>query len=154
MAQILTHPPPDLPPGGPNDGEENLFKKAAVSLPYAESALALCEFNGCPGIAIDIPAAVSHAREAAQRGALEAIIEIGPQLQASMIDPNEVVAWNLVGTMLAQQGCSYGAFSPQLVTAATDAMTWKKSFDKARSLAEQYWHEYGGQIMANIGCTS
>jgi hypothetical protein len=38
---------------------------------------------------------------------LEAVIEIGPKLQASMIDPNEVVAWTLVGTMLAQQGCSY-----------------------------------------------
>jgi TPR repeat protein len=154
MAQILTHPPPGLPPGGPDDGEENLFKKAAVSLPYAESALAVCEFSGCPGIAIDIPAAVSHAREAAQRGVLEAIIEIGPQVQASMVDPNEVAAWNLVGTMLAQQGCSYGAFSPQLVAAATDALTAKKSFDKAKSLAEQYWQQYGAQIMTSIGCVS
>jgi len=154
MAQILTHPPPGLPPGGPDDGEDNLFKKAAVSLPYAESALAVCEFSGCPGIAIDIPAAVSHAREAARRGALEAMIEIGPQLQASMIDPNEVVAWNLVGTMLAQQGCSYGPFSIELVTAATNTLTAKKSFDKARSLAEQYWRDYGAQIVTNIGCTS
>jgi hypothetical protein len=152
MAQILTHPPPDLPPGGPDDGEEDLFKKAAVSLPYAESALAVCEFSGCPGIAIDIPAAVSHAREAAQRGVLEAMIEIGPQLQASMIDPNEVAAWNLVATMLAQQGCTYGAFSFPLIAAATNTLTAKKSFDKARSLAEQYWRDYGSQIISNIGC--
>jgi hypothetical protein len=154
MAQIMTHPPPGLPPGGPSDGEENLFKQAARSLPYAESQLALCEFTGCPGIAIDIPAAVSHAREAAQSGAFDAMIEIGPQLQASMIDPNEAAAWNLLATMLAQQGCSYGAFSPQWIAAATDALTSKKSFDKARSLAEQYWRDYGTQIMANIGCTS
>jgi TPR repeat protein len=154
MAQILTHPPPDLAPGGPNDGEENLFRKAAVSLPYAESALAVCEFNGCPGIATDIPAAVSHAREAAQRGVLEAMIEIGPQLQASMIDPNEVAAWNLVGMMLAQQRCSYGPFSGQLIAAATNTLTSKKSLDKARTLAEQYWQDFGAQMMTNIGCTS
>jgi TPR repeat protein len=154
MAQILTHPPPDLPRGGPDDGEDNLFKKAAVSLPYAESALAVCEFSGCPGIAIDIPAAVSHAREAAQRGAFEAMIEIGPQLQASVIDPTEVAAWNLVVTVLAQQGCSYGAFSFPLIAAATNTMTAKKSFDKARALADQYWRDYGAQIMSTIGCAA
>jgi hypothetical protein len=121
-------------------------------LPYAESALALCEFSGCPGVAIDIPAAVSHTREAAQRGAMEAIIEIGPQVQASIVDPTEVAAWGLVNTMLAQQGCTYGAFSVQLVTAATNTLTSKKSFDKARSLAEQHWRDYGPQIVNNIGC--
>jgi TPR repeat protein len=153
MAQILTHPPPGLSPGGPNDGEENLFKQAAVSLPFAESALALCEFNGCPGIAIDIPAAVSHAREAAQRGAFDAMLEIGPQLQASMIDPDEALAWNLVAAMLAQQGCTFGAFSLQWVAAATNTLTAKKSFDNARRLAERYWQEYGAQMLSNIGCT-
>jgi hypothetical protein len=154
MAQILTHPPPGLSPGGPNDGEENLFKEAAVSLPSAESALALCEFNGCPGIAIDIPAAVSHAREAAQRGAFDAMLEISPQLQASMIDPDEALAWNLLATMLAQQGCTFGAFSLHWVAAATNTLTSKKSFDKAKALADQYWQQYGSQIMSNIGCAS
>jgi hypothetical protein len=152
MAQLLTHPPPVLPPGGPDDGEENLFKKAAHSLPGAESRLALCEFNGCPGIAIDIPAAVSHAREAAQRGVFDTMIEIGPQLQASMIDPTEAAAWNLVAVMLAQQGCSSGYFSAQWLTAATNTLTANKSFDRARALAEQYWRDYGAQIMGNIGC--
>jgi TPR repeat protein len=127
---------------------------ASVSLPSAEGALALCEFNGCPGIAIDFPAAVSHAREAAQRGALDAMIEIGPQLQAGMIDPTEVEAWNLVATMLAQQGCSYGLFSPQWIAAATNTLSAKKSFDKATSLAEQYWRDYGAQIMTTLGCAA
>jgi hypothetical protein len=154
MAQILTHPPPDLPPGGPDDGEENLFKKAAVSLPYAESQLALCEFSGCPGVAIDIPAAVFHAREAAQRGAFDAMIEIGPQLQASMIDPAEVAAWNLVAVMFAQQGCSAGYFSAQWMTAATNTLTSNSISDKARTLAKRYWQEFGAQIIANIGCSS
>jgi hypothetical protein len=153
MAQILTQPPPGVAPGGPDDGEADLFKQAAATLPYAESALALCEFNGCPGVAIDIPAAVAHAREAAQRGAFDAMLEIGPQLQASMIDPTEVAAWTLIVTMLAQQGCSYGLFSGQWIAAATNTMTAKRSFDRARSLADQYWQQYGSQMMSNIGCT-
>jgi hypothetical protein len=36
--------------------------RAAVSLPYAEGLLALCEFSGCPGIAVDIPAARSRSK--------------------------------------------------------------------------------------------
>jgi TPR repeat protein len=150
LAQRLTNPAPGLSSG---EGAENLFKEAAVSLPYAEGLLALCQFSGCPGIAADIPAAVAHAREAAQRGALDAMIQIGPQLQASMIDPNEVAAWSLVGAMLAQQGCSYGAFSVQWLTAATNALTSNSISDKAKSLAEQYWQEFGTQMMSNIGCT-
>jgi hypothetical protein len=135
--------------------EDGSLEEAALKAwLHPEGALALCEFNGCPGIAIDIPAAVSHAREAAQRGAFDAMIEIGPQVQASMIDPNEAVAWNLLATMLAQQGCTFGAFSPQWIAAATNTLTAKKSFDKARSLAEQYWRDYGAQIMSNIGCSS
>jgi TPR repeat protein len=154
LAQILTHPPPGIASGGPNDGEANLFKKAAISLPEAESALALCEFNGCPGVEIDIPAAVSDAREAAQRGALTAMLEIGPQLQASMIDPTEVAAWNLVAGALAQKGCSPGGFGTSWMTAAAATLTSKTISIKARSLAEQYWQEYGAQMMTNIGCTS
>jgi hypothetical protein len=153
LAEVMTHPPPDFPPGESYDGVEDLFRQAAVSLPSAESQLALCEFDGCPGIEIDIPAAVSHAREAAQRGAFDAMLEIGPQVQASMIDPNEVAAWNLLATMLAQQGCTFGAFSPQWIAAATNTLATKNAFDKARGLAEQYWQEFGAQIMANIGCT-
>jgi hypothetical protein len=98
-----------------------------------------------------IRAAVSHAREAAQRGALDAMIEM--LVQASIIDPNEVVAWNLLATMLTQQGCTFGAFSPQWIAAATTTLTTKKSSDQARSLAEQYWRDYSAQIVSNIGCT-
>jgi TPR repeat protein len=153
MAQLLTHPPPNRPPGGPNDGEENLFKEAAASLPYAESELAICEFTGCPGIEADIPSAVAHAREAAQRGSFDAMIEIGPKLQASQIDPNEVAAWNLVGAMLAQQGCSNGGgLTVQGLSLWTNTLTSKTVSTKARSLAEEYWRDYASQMMSNIGC--
>jgi hypothetical protein len=74
---------------------------------------------------------VSHSREAAQRGAFEAMIEIGPQLQASMINPAEAAAWNLVAVMLAQQGCSYGYFSAQGI-AATNTLTSNRCFRQGK----------------------
>ena len=92
LAQSLTSGAASLPPGG--ESARTLFDAAATALPYAESLLAVCEFKGCPGIEADIPSAVTHAREAAQRGSFDAMIEIGPQLQASQIDPDEVAAWN------------------------------------------------------------
>jgi hypothetical protein len=151
MAQNLTNTVADLPPRQAA-GADNLFKAAAESLPYAESLLAVCEFTGCPGIASDIPAAVAHAREAAQRGNFDAMNQIGPQLQASQIDPAEVAAWSLVGAILAQQGCSYGAPTVRWIQASASTLTSKSISDKAKNLAEQYWRNYGTQMMSDIGC--
>jgi TPR repeat protein len=153
VAQGLTNGAPGLPSGGGT--ADSLFKEAAETLPYAESQLAVCEFKGCPGIAADIPAAVAHAREAAQRGSLDAMIEIGPRLMASQIDPAEVQAWNLVGALLAQQGCENGGgFTVQGMTSWTGTLTSKNVSGKARGLAEQYWRDYGAQMMSNIGCSA
>lgn len=81
------------------------------------------------------------------------MIEIGPKLMASQIDPYEVQAWNLVGALLAQQGCQNGGgLTVQWVTAASSTLTSNRVSDQARSLAEQYWRDYGAQIMNNIGC--
>ena len=132
----------------------NLLKVAADSLPNAESALAICEFRGCPGIEADIPSAVMHTRDAAQRGSFDAIIQIGPQLQASQMDPDEVSAWNLAGAMLSQQGCTYGGLSVQWMASATSTLASSSISDKAKALANQYWQEFGTQMMANIGCGS
>jgi hypothetical protein len=68
------------------------------------------------------------------------------------MDPDEVTAWNLAGAMLSQQGCSYGGLTVQGMASATSTLTSNSISDKARSLAEQYWQEYGAQMMANIGC--
>jgi hypothetical protein len=84
----------------------------------------------------------------------ESLVAIGPQLQASQIDPNEVAAWNLVGAMLAQQGCSYGGLTVQGMTSVTNTLASKSVSGKARALAEQYWQAYGSQMMSNIGCTT
>jgi hypothetical protein len=151
LAQGLMNGTAHLPAGIADYNAGNLLKVAADSLPNAESVLAVCEFKGCPGIEADVPSAVAHAREAAQRGSFGAITQIGPQ--ASQMDPDEVTAWNLAGAMLSQQGCSYGGLSLQWMASATSTLTSNDTSDKARSLAEQYWQEYGAQMMASIGCT-
>jgi hypothetical protein len=154
LAQGLMNGTAHLPAAIADDDAGNLLKVAADSLPYAESLLAVCEFKGCPGIEPDIPSAVAHARDAAQRGSFGAIIQIGPQLQASQMDPDEVTAWNLAGAMLSQQGCSYGGLTVQWMASATSTLTSNDTSDKARSLADQYWRHYGAQMMSSVGCTS
>jgi hypothetical protein len=94
-----------------------------------------------------------HAREAAQRGSFDAIIQIGPQLQASQMDPDEVAAWNLTGAILSQQGCSYGGLTVQWMTSTSNTLSSNRVSDKVKALADQYWQQYGAQMMANIGCT-
>lgn len=136
------------------DNSKHLLEDAANSLPYAESVLAVCEFNGCPGIETDIESAVVHAREAAQNGNFEAMSEIGPKLQASQIDPNEVEAWSLVAAVLAQQGCSSNSLSVQNMTSWMSALSSKTVSTSAHELAEQFWREYSAQMMSNIGCAS
>jgi len=154
LAQGLMNGTAHLPAGIADDNTGNLLKVAADSLPNAESVLAVCEFKGCPGIEADIPSAVAHAREAAQKGRFDAMIQIGPQLQANQMDPDEVTAWNLAGAMLSQQGCSYSGLTVQWMTSATSTLTSNDASDKARSLAEQYWRDYGAQMMSSIGCVS
>jgi hypothetical protein len=154
LAQGLMNGTAHFPAGIADDNAGNLLKVAADSLPNAESVLAVCEFKGCPGIETDIPSAVAHAREAAQKGRFDAIIQIGPQLQAGQMDPDEVTAWNLAGAMLSQQGCSYGGLTVQGIASATSTLTSNDTSDKAKALANQYWRDYGSQMMASIGCTT
>jgi hypothetical protein len=152
LAQGLMNGTAHLPAAIADDDAGNLLKVAADSLPHAETLLAVCEFKGCPGIETDIPSAVAHAREAAQQGSFDAVFQIGPQLQTNQMDPDEVTAWNLVGAMLSQQGCSYGGLAVQWMASATSALTSNSVSDKAKALANQYWQQYGAQMMANIGC--
>jgi hypothetical protein len=49
----------------------------------SRSQLAQCEFTGCTDISVDISSPVVQAREAAERGVFDAMLEIGPQLRAS-----------------------------------------------------------------------
>ena len=107
-----------------------------------------------PGIDPDIASAVTHAREAAQRGSFDAIREIGPQLQASQIGPDEVAAWNLVYAALEQQGCAGQAINTELVKSVSSTLNPLTISANAKALAEKYWQHYGTQMMSNFGCTS
>jgi hypothetical protein len=153
LAYPIIHPPPY----GSMSTTENagdLLRAAAVELPAAEGELAICEFSGCPGIDRNISSAVTHAREAAQRGSFEAMLEIGPQLQASQIDADEVSAWTLVYAALAQQGCVAQAIDAQLRRSVSFTLNSSSTASNAKSLAEKYWWDYGAQISSNLGCTS
>jgi hypothetical protein len=127
----------------------DLLRGSAGQIPRSEAQLAECEYWGCGGVEVDIPSAVNHAREAAERGSVEAIIEIGPRLQASEIDANEVFAWKAVGAALQQHGCNIDNFNVRSMQ-STSAV--RPSNLRAQELAERYWKQYGSQIMANLGC--
>jgi TPR repeat protein len=90
--------------GEASDHPGDLLRAASQTIPAAVGQLARCEFTGCEYIAQDIPAAVADARSAAQQGSIDAMLAIGPQLQASQIDPDEVQAWQLINAGLQLQG--------------------------------------------------
>jgi len=83
----------------------DMLKESIEQLPRSETQLAVCEYSGCDGVAVDVNAAIKHAREAAQRGSPDAILSIGPHVPAGQLDPNEVTAWSLVQASLQQRGC-------------------------------------------------
>jgi TPR repeat protein len=122
-------------------------------LPRSEAQLATCEYSGCDGVAVDVNEAVKHAREAAQRGSPEAMTSIGPHLPASQLDPNEVAAWGVIQASLQQSGCGGNGFSVREMKSISNTLSANNLSVQARALAEQYWLEYGVQIMANLGCT-
>jgi TPR repeat protein len=134
-----------------NVGE--LLQASQNQLATSEQQLALCEYSGCDGIAVDVDAAIMHAREAAQRGSIDAMLAIGPHLPAGQLGPDEVTAWGLVQASLQQQGCGGSGFSVRTMKSITNTLNANNISAQARVLAEQYWQEYGVQMMNNIGCT-
>ncbi len=135
-----------------NEDAGDLMRAAAADIPAAQSQLANCEFAGCVDIPQDIAAAVADARDAAERGDFDAMLQIGPQLQASEIDPDEVEAWNLIHAALQMQGSAGTALNVQVVKSASSVLNSPTITAKARSLAEQYWQQFGAQMLASLGC--
>lgn len=151
---ILQGAPPAPGASTTIDNAVDLLRAAAGALPEAESYLAQCEFKGCANIPVDIASAVAHAQEAAENGALEAMLEIGPQLQASQIDPDEVEAWNLIHAALEMQGYAGKGFTVQMVKSTSAALNSPTITSRAKALADQYWQEYGARILESLGCGS
>lgn len=131
----------------------DLLRQSADQLPRSEAELAVCEYSGCDGVAVDVDAAITHAREAAQRGAIDAILVMGPHLTAGQISPDEVMAWALVHASLVQQGCAGIGLSVREMKSTLGTLNANNITPQARILAEQYWQDYRAQMMANIGCT-
>jgi hypothetical protein len=123
--------------------------------PGSKAELAQCEYFGeCPGIAVDIDAAIGHAHEAAELGDPNAILRIGPHLPAGQMDPNEVTAWGLINASLLQQGCGGPLLSAREMQNIVGTLNVKTITAESRTLAEQLWSGYGAQMMANLGCGS
>lgn len=130
----------------------DLLRSSQEQLPRSELQLAVCEYAACDGVAVDMEAAIKHAREAAQRGSPDAIVYFGPHVPAGQLDPNEVAAWGLVQASLEQRGCGGDVFSIGSLTRIANTLNAKNISARARALAEQYWQEFGAQMMSNIGC--
>jgi hypothetical protein len=139
--------------GEPSDNPEDMLRAAALSIPAAQSQLAKCEFTGCRYIAQDVPAAIFDARLAAQQGSIDAILEIGPQLQASQIDPDEVRAWQLIDAALQLQGYAGVNINVQTIKSATAVLNSPTITPGARALADQYWQKFGSKMLSGLGCT-
>lgn len=131
----------------------DMLRASQDQLPRSESQLAVCEFSGCDGVAVDANAAIMHAREAAQRGSPEAMAYIGPHVPAGQLDPNEVTAWGLIQASMQQKGCGDGGFEIRTVKIMVNTLNANNISAEAHALAEHYWQEYGAQMMSNIGCT-
>jgi hypothetical protein len=130
-----------------------LLQASQNQLATSEQQLALCEYSGCDGVAVNVDAAIIHAREGAQRGAIDAMLAIGPHLPAGQLSPDEVMAWGLVQASLQQEGCGGGGFSVGTMKRITSTLNANNISAQARVLAEQYWQEYGAQMMSGIGCS-
>jgi TPR repeat protein len=132
-----------------------LLNQSMNTIPASKAELAECEYFGeCDGIAIDIDAAIAHAREAAQAGYTSAILRIGPHLPAGQMDPDEIAAWSLIDASLTQQGCAGPIFSVPTMRDITGRLNANNTTAQSRALAERFWSDYGSQIMASLGCGS
>jgi TPR repeat protein len=114
--------------------------------------LAVCEYYGCPGVPPDLDAAVTHAREAAQRGSIDGLVAVGPHLAPSQMKPDEVAAWTIVNASLQLRGCDGSGFSVQWMQRTSATLAAPNISAGTRALADQYWQQYGAQMMANLGC--
>jgi hypothetical protein len=104
-------------------------------------------------VAEDIPAAVADARSAAQQGSIDAMLAIGPQLQASQIDPDEVQAWQLINAGLQLQGYDGIFINVLMIRSASAVLNSPTITPNARALADQYWQQFGAKIVSGLGCT-
>ena len=129
-----------------------LLSDAAATVPEAKVVLAQCLFDGCDLREPDHEAALQAARDAAAAGEPDAIFFLSSRLSIGELPADEVAAWRLFKSTLAEQGCygdedaafgleSRGSSAPSPVPSAA-----------ARNLASMFWQRYGTQAAARLGC--
>lgn len=69
------------------------------------------------------------------------------------MDPDEISAWGPVHASLEQQSRIGNGFSVESMNAITTALASSSIPDKTKTLANQYWQDYGAQIMSSVGYT-
>jgi hypothetical protein len=125
----------------------DLLRESAEQIPQAEGNLAICEFYGCGGIDADPSAGVRTALSAAEHGFFEALLDIGPHLGPSQLDPTDFEAWKLIKAAVDLQ-CGESWSNMKAMRAALDALSSPTATNAARQRAEQLWAQYG----AELGC--
>jgi hypothetical protein len=125
----------------------DLLRESAEQIPQAEGNLAICEFYGCGGIAADPAAGIGTALSAAEHGFFDALLDIGPHLTPSQMDPTDLEAWKLIQASDDLQ-CGGSWSNVQAMKATLDALSSPAATAAARQRAEQLWAQYG----AELGC--
>lgn len=125
----------------------DLLRESAEQIPQAEGNLAICEFYGCGGIDADSTAAIRTALSAAEHGFFDALLDIGPHLSPSQLDPTDFEAWKLIKAAVDLQ-CGGNWSNAQAMRATLDALSSPAATNAARQRAEQLWAQYG----AELGC--
>ncbi len=151
LAIWMLNKPAGIGQDRPNtDSVLELLRQAAPVLPLAKANLAICEYTGCQGAPTDLEHAVVHAREAAEMGATDAIINLGPHLPVGQLDPGEVAAWKLIPATLQQRGCSGQPLTPDDMISSSQTLA--SATPTAQSRATQLWSQYGSQMLMSNGC--
>ncbi len=125
----------------------DLLRQSAEQIPQAEGNLAICEFYGCAGIAADPAAGIGTALSAAEHGFFDALLDLGPHLAPSQLDPTDIEAWKLVQAS-AELQCGESWSDAQAMQATLNALSSPAGTEAARQRAEQLWTQYG----AKLGC--
>jgi hypothetical protein len=123
----------------------DLLRQSAEQIPQAEGNLAICEFYGCGGIEADPAAGIRTALSAAKHGFFDALLDIGPHLGPSQLDPTDVEAWKLIHASVDLQ-CGGSWSNVQSMRATLDALSSPAATDAARQRAEQLWAQYGAEL--------
>lgn len=132
----------------------SLLREAAASLPLAEANLAVCQYWGCEGVAPDVSAAVAHARDAANKGTVEALLQLGPHLSTGQVSADEITAWKLIEASLQQSGCATSPLNVEWMKSNSAVLSGAEVSPGALKLATQIWEDHGRQMQSDLGCTS